>query len=103
MNNSTTVANDQLAAFNTQLAQMQSDQLLASAFVIQARAHSDLLQALPEKYRTVYHDLLDRLESGALFSEESCSFSQRDLLDSLALWASKAQAALDQASKHSHS
>jgi hypothetical protein len=89
---------DQLAAFNAQLAQIQSDQLLASAFVTQARAHTDLLQALPEKYSTVYHDLLDRLESGALFSEESCSFSQRDLLDSLALWASKAQAALPQAS-----
>lgn len=91
-------ASEQLAAFNAQLAQIQSDQLRASAFVTQARAHTDLLQALPEKYSTVYHDLLDRLESSALFSEESCSFSQRDLLDSLALWASKAQAAMSQKS-----
>jgi hypothetical protein len=98
MSSSATVASDQLAAFNTQLAQIQSDQLLASAFFTQARAHTDLLQALPEKYSTVYHDLLDRLESGALFSEESCSFSQRDLLYSLAMWASKAQAALQQTS-----
>jgi hypothetical protein len=90
------MASDQLAAFNTQLAQIQSDQLLASAFVAQARAHTELLQALPEKYSTVYHDLLDRLESGALFSEESCSFSQRDLLDSLALWAEKAHKSLYQ-------
>jgi hypothetical protein len=84
-------ASEQLAAFNTQLTQIQNDQLRASDFVSKARAHNELLQALPEKYSTVYHDLLDRLESGALFSEESCSFSQRDLLDSLALWASKAR------------
>jgi hypothetical protein len=89
-------ASDQLTAFDAQLAQIRSDQLLASAFVQAARAHTELLQALPEKYSTVYHDLLDRLESGALFSEESCSFSQRDLLDSLALWADKAKAVLHQ-------
>jgi hypothetical protein len=35
--------------------------------------------------------LLDRLESSALFSEESCSFSHGDLLDSLALWMDKAE------------
>jgi hypothetical protein len=39
-------------------------------------------------------NLLDRLESSALFSEESCSFSQKDLLDNLQLWAEKAQARL---------
>jgi len=33
---------------------------------------------------------MDRLESSALFSEESCSFSQRDLIDSLQMWADKA-------------
>lgn len=89
-------AADQLAVFSAQIAQIQSGDLLANAFVHQARAHTALLQALPEKYSTVFHDLLDRLESGALFSEESCSFSQRDLLDSLALWARKAQDALSQ-------
>jgi len=39
--------------------------------------------------------LLDRLESSALFTEESCSFSQTDLLDSLAMVLDKAQAQLD--------
>jgi len=38
----------------------------------------------------VLHQLMDRLESSALFSEESCSFSQRDLIDSLQMWADKA-------------
>lgn len=94
-------ASDQLAVFNVQIAQIQSGKLLASTFVQAARAHEALLRALPEKYSTVYHDLLDRLESGALFSEESCSFSQRDLLDSLALWASKAQAVLQNKQMHS--
>ena len=40
-------------------------------------------------------NLLDRLESSALFTDESCSFSQSDLLDSLQLWANKAQQSLD--------
>jgi len=38
--------------------------------------------------------LLDRLESSALFSEESCSFSQSALLDNLDLWMQKAAAQL---------
>jgi hypothetical protein len=36
-------------------------------------------------------NLLDRLESSALFSEESCSFSQKDLLDNLQVWVDKAR------------
>jgi hypothetical protein len=39
-------------------------------------------------------NLLDRLESGALFSEESCSFSQKDLVANLEMWVEKARAAL---------
>lgn len=77
-----------------QLTQIQSGELLASAFVLLAREHTILLSALPEKFSLVYHDLLDRLESGALFSEESCSFSQRDLLDSLQTWIDKANTRL---------
>jgi hypothetical protein len=89
-------AADQLALFLAQLKQIQIDPLSSNAFVQQARAHTDLLKALPEKYNVVYQDLLDRLESSALFSEESCSFSKHDVLNNLALWASKAQAALTQ-------
>ena len=40
-------------------------------------------------------NLLDRLEAGALFTEESCSFSQKDLLDNLQIWADKAQVQLE--------
>jgi hypothetical protein len=84
----------ELAQLKQQLAQLHSGELLASAFVPQSRSHTQLLAALPEKFSLVYHDLLDRLESGALFSEESCSFSQRDLLDSLHTWVEKANSRL---------
>jgi len=50
--------------------------------------------SLPNPYSEVLGQLLDRIESSALFSEESCSFSQKDLLDSLQLWADKARALL---------
>jgi len=56
-----------------------------------ARALPALREALPERFGTVLDDLLNRMESSALFSEESCSFSQGDLLDSLQLWLDKAR------------
>ena len=59
-----------------------------------ARASSELLAALPPRYGEVLLNLLDRLESSALFSEESCSFSQKDLLDNLQVWVDKARAQL---------
>jgi hypothetical protein len=46
--------------------------------------------ALPARFDEVLHPLLDRIEASALFSEESCSFSQKDLLASLQMWADKA-------------
>jgi hypothetical protein len=60
-----------------------------------ARGQQALLQALPARYAEVLHGLLDRLESSALFSEESCSFSQKDLIASLQLWLDKARTTLD--------
>ena len=80
------------------LVQLRAGQLGMSAFTHTARQQDVLLAALPEKYAEVWHGLLDRLESSALFSEESCSFSQTDLLDSLAMWLDKAQAQLDKTS-----
>ena len=64
-------------------------------FSAQARQQHKLLAALPPRYNEVLVGLLDRLESSALFAEESCSFSQTDLLDSLQMWLDKAQAQLD--------
>lgn len=47
--------------------------------------------ALPPTFGDVLADLADRLESGALFDGESCSFSQTDLLDALEDWERKAR------------
>lgn len=46
---------------------------------------------LPARYGEVLNGLLDRMEASALFSEESCSFSQKDQLDALKTWLEKAR------------
>ena len=90
----TTPTAHDLSPLRQALDALRAQSLTAHAFSALAREQSALLAALPSAYATVWHGLLDRLESGALFSEESCSFSQTDLIDSLALWLDKAQAQL---------
>lgn len=46
---------------------------------------------LPPRFADVRDMLLDRLESSQLFSGESCSFSQADLLDGLRQWLDAAR------------
>lgn len=53
-----------------------------------------LLTQLPPQYRAVMENILLRLESGSMFTEESCSFSQRDLITELHTWLDKAHARL---------
>jgi hypothetical protein len=48
------------------------------------------LLPLPARYGEVLNGQLDRMESSALFSEESCSFSHKDQLDALKIWLEKA-------------
>ncbi|MCB1979080.1 MAG: hypothetical protein KDE69_06615 [Burkholderiaceae bacterium] len=84
----------QLAALQSALAAHRQDTLSASALCEAARSQKTLLAALPTRYSDVLLDLLNRLESSALFTEESCSFSRSGLLDSLQVWADKAQAVL---------
>lgn len=73
------------------LDQLRQGQLSTRDYLSAARQNGALTGALPEKFGTVWVNLLDRLESASLFSEESCSFSQTDLLDSLQLWLDKAR------------
>ena len=87
----TLLAAQQLGQLRARLAQLAQQQLPAAVLGQQARASSELLQALPPRYGEVLLNLLDRLESSALFSEESCSFSQKDLVDSLRMWVDKAR------------
>lgn len=83
-------ARDQWRAVQQGLDALRAAPGEAVSFVRLARGQQTLLQALPPRFDEVLQSLLDRLESSALFSEESCSFSQHDLLDSLQLWLDKA-------------
>jgi hypothetical protein len=88
-----------LDTLRTGLTQLRAGTLPVHAFSAQARQLDDLLAALPPRYGEVLLGLLDRLESSALFTDESCSFSQRDLFDSVQLWLDKANAQLAKAHK----
>ena len=80
-----------LGSLSQALTQVRSGSLGAQVFSQTARDQTALLARLPPRFADVLLNLLDRLESSALFSEESCSFSQTDLLDSLQLWLDKAE------------
>ena len=86
----------QLHALQGALDRLRQNDLSVHALSASARQHTDLLAALPPRYTEVLLGLLDRLESSALFSEESCSFSQKDLVDTLQMWVDKARALLEQ-------
>ncbi len=72
------------------LTQLRSGILGAHGLSELGRSQEVLLETLGPRYREVLLQLLDRLESSALFSEESCSFSQQGLLDNLQVWLDKA-------------
>jgi hypothetical protein len=86
-----------LTQLRTALTDLRSHALPTHAFIQTARAQQVLFNALPPKFNEVWQGLIDRLESSALFSEESCSFSQTDLLDSLEMVLNKAEAKLTSA------
>jgi hypothetical protein len=83
-----------LATLRQALTTLRSDASTDRAFVNTARSQEALFKALPPKFEEVWTGLVDRLESSALFNEESCSFSQTDLLDSLEMVLDKAEATL---------
>jgi hypothetical protein len=84
-------AAQQLRALADGLVQLRSGTLTVAAFSRLAQDQAGLLAALPPTFGPVLLHVLDRLESAALFGEESCSFSQNDLLDSLQQWLDHAQ------------
>ena len=84
---------DSLSRMTTALMACQQGHLSQRDMIHQWRSAAARLP-LPEKFGVVLGDLLDRIEASALFSEESCSFSQKDLLNSLQVWADKARAKL---------
>lgn len=86
-----TTALAELDALAKSLEDLRASRLRVAELSQQAREARLLQAALPPRYTEVLLGLLDRLESSALFAEESCSFSQTDLLDSLQLWLDKAR------------
>ena len=72
------------------LGAVRAGTLDSAAFARQVRA-LPLPAALPPRFAEVLAGLLDRLESSALFSGESCSFSQDDLLANMQVWIDKAR------------
>ncbi|GAB2740429.1 hypothetical protein GCM10027019_20160 [Melaminivora jejuensis] len=88
------LARTQLDNLRADLQQLAGQRISNHAFSAAARAQGELLQSLPPRYGEVLLGLLDRLEAGAMFTEESCSFSHSALVDALTQWASKAEAAL---------
>ena len=90
----TDTASAQLTTLAQALQAFERGDRTAATLSTLARQQATLLTALPPRYSEVLLNLLDRLESSALFSEESCSFSQKDLVANLTMWVEKAQAIL---------
>lgn len=80
----------ELQALRSAFERLRSGELSAHAFTEQAASLSALFAALPPRFLEVWQYLMTRLESGALFDAESCSFSQSDLHESIRLWLIKA-------------
>ena len=88
------LARAQLDNLRADLQQLADQRISNHAFSAAARAQGELLKTLPPRYGEVLLDLLDRLEAGALFTQESCSYSHAALVDALSQWAGKAGATL---------
>ena len=84
---------DTLTRMTDALTACTQGQLPQSELIRQWRSGAASLP-LPGPFGEVLGQLLDRIEASALFSEESCSFSQKGLFDNLQLWADKARARL---------
>jgi len=81
---------DLLSTARETLQALRDGAIGAHAASARLRDQPQLLDRLPPAFAAVLDQLLDRLESSALFDAESCSFSQRELHDSLQLWIDRA-------------
>ena len=86
-----TAAQQQLQAIAQQVQALRDGQGSVDTLISQSTSAHELRSTLPAAFATVIDNLTDRLQASALFTEESCSFSRTDLIDSLQLWVDKAQ------------
>lgn len=84
-----------IAALEASVKSLRDKESGVAQFCVLWRSQDGLLGLLPPRFREVMEDLLGRLESGSAFSEESCSYSQGDLLAALEDWLAKAKARLE--------
>ncbi len=82
----------ELMVLETSLAAFDRGEIKVESLCQTWRESAQRLPELPPRYGAVLEDLLSRLESSALFSEESCSFSVKDVHDNLQVWLVKARA-----------
>ena len=90
-------AHHQLSQLEQQLQALREARTSPEQFSRDARAASDLLASLPERFGAVLQQLLNGLEAGASFHEASCSFDQSQLHQNLQDWLAAAQQRLAQA------
>jgi hypothetical protein len=84
---------DRLAALAPTLDAFAAGSLTVSELTRQWRDAAHAHQpALPARYLEVLERVLSQLESAALFTEESCSFSQADMVGALRDWLTRARA-----------
>ncbi|HEX4918182.1 MAG TPA: hypothetical protein VFV43_09820 [Limnobacter sp.] len=67
----------------------------SSALIAAFRQEKNLLAELPAVFEGALESILERLESTAMFTEESCSFSQGDMVAALTVWLDKARSYLE--------
>jgi len=94
-----TLATDRVTTCTTAIGRLRSvldrtPALQAAELARAWRAERELLAALPPRYGQVLEALLLRLESAAMFGEESCSFSAADLRGELTVWLTQAERTL---------
>lgn len=85
------LAREQLQDIAEELRGLRHGNIAIDALIASAQNAEQLRALLPDAFSTVLDNLTDRLQASALFTEESCSFSRTDLIDSLQLWVDKAR------------
>jgi len=85
------LARKQLQDIAEELRGLRHGNVAIDALIASAQNAEQLRALLPDAFSTVLDNLTDRLQASALFTEESCSFSRTDLIDSLQLWVDKAR------------
>lgn len=91
MNADASTLESQWQGLSKALEKLRSGQASIEDLAARAGESTELRAALPQRFDTVLGDLVDRLSASQLFSEESCSFSQKDLMDGLQSWLAHAR------------